>query len=642
MKSKKRGSKKMDKLSIGKNIACLRKAKGWTQVELAEKLNVSDKTVSKWESEAGLPEISQLPALAELFDVSIDYLMTGKPHETITLDDMDSIKRMFYLIKNDDVENYTKYDYPSKTYFDDFNSENSAIANIIKNKSTKIFNACVKSGIKLKFDNYLKTLVSSMYTHIDDLIKMACYSDCLEFFNVIDFLSFAVGDKIQQLKSNNSAKIRSTPYDPKTAYLVSPDTFEYIYNAHTVSNRIIEYVSTYRAFQSTSIHYEYSLAGNTINGIFYFLEQNIIEQLYKTKRFELLTDYIKQIEQDTAKTIEKFNTFTFDRYIFYKIKNDYLLRENTRDSSTTVIGKLVTIDKHIIETAISNLDEYWAEIFINYNHRIIENATKCKLDYECKNAFIPSTQELHSLFNDAKRQKRIKKIQDNPNLTEKQRRNQLFEENALSISDVIIADDYDLFAKFPEEKTNNLTLSDIVNTDCKDIRFYIHAANVDNSLQNLNLALKTILEKHPDRYDILDILLSSGATIDDNIAFTNILKQSVALHLDSNETKVTDIEINNNISKNVLLKNLKEGKQEYVIVNLTIVLECKLKNLLAEQNMDLIDMIDEIYSLNKINDFECKMLHNLRKARNGIIHQSAKFYYTEPIIENWIKIVYSL
>ena len=54
----------MDEHSIGKTIASLRKSKGWTQVELAEKLNVSDKTVSKWESESGLPEISQFPTLA--------------------------------------------------------------------------------------------------------------------------------------------------------------------------------------------------------------------------------------------------------------------------------------------------------------------------------------------------------------------------------------------------------------------------------------------------------------------------------------------------------------------------------------------------------------------------------------------------
>lgn len=64
--------------SIAKTITSLRKAKGWTQVQLAAKLNVSDKAVSKWESDAGYPEITIFPKLAEIFDVTIDYIMTGK------------------------------------------------------------------------------------------------------------------------------------------------------------------------------------------------------------------------------------------------------------------------------------------------------------------------------------------------------------------------------------------------------------------------------------------------------------------------------------------------------------------------------------------------------------------------------------
>ena len=67
--------------SIGKTIAELRKAKGWTQVQLAEKLGVSDKAVSKWESEGGFPEITQLPVLASIFNVTIDYLMVGNEKE---------------------------------------------------------------------------------------------------------------------------------------------------------------------------------------------------------------------------------------------------------------------------------------------------------------------------------------------------------------------------------------------------------------------------------------------------------------------------------------------------------------------------------------------------------------------------------
>ena len=69
------------KHSVGKTIATLRKEKGWTQVELAEKLQVSDKAVSKWEKDDAFPSIEFFPVLAELFGVSIDYLMTGKAPE---------------------------------------------------------------------------------------------------------------------------------------------------------------------------------------------------------------------------------------------------------------------------------------------------------------------------------------------------------------------------------------------------------------------------------------------------------------------------------------------------------------------------------------------------------------------------------
>mgnify|MGYP006380259033 CR=1 FL=1 len=95
--------------SIGKTIAELRKAKGWTQIELAEKLNVSDKAVSKWESEGGFPEITQLPVLAKIFDVSIDYLMTGVKPDNVNLEDMDATKRLTYIIEKDDIDNFKKY-----------------------------------------------------------------------------------------------------------------------------------------------------------------------------------------------------------------------------------------------------------------------------------------------------------------------------------------------------------------------------------------------------------------------------------------------------------------------------------------------------------------------------------------------------
>ncbi len=63
--------------SVGKTISTLRKEKGWTQADLAERIGLTDKAVSKWESEGGLPDTTIFPTLAEIFGVSIDYLMTG-------------------------------------------------------------------------------------------------------------------------------------------------------------------------------------------------------------------------------------------------------------------------------------------------------------------------------------------------------------------------------------------------------------------------------------------------------------------------------------------------------------------------------------------------------------------------------------
>lgn len=88
------------KHSVGTTIASLRKEKGWTQVELAEKLQVSDKAVSKWEKDDSFPSIEFFPVLAELFNVSIDYLMTGKaPEKEIVV-----MSQAELCAKNDDVK----------------------------------------------------------------------------------------------------------------------------------------------------------------------------------------------------------------------------------------------------------------------------------------------------------------------------------------------------------------------------------------------------------------------------------------------------------------------------------------------------------------------------------------------------------
>lgn len=68
----------MARNTIGQFIAALRKANGMTQQEVADRLNVSNKAVSRWERDECAPDLSVIPALAEMFGVTCDELLKGE------------------------------------------------------------------------------------------------------------------------------------------------------------------------------------------------------------------------------------------------------------------------------------------------------------------------------------------------------------------------------------------------------------------------------------------------------------------------------------------------------------------------------------------------------------------------------------
>lgn len=73
------------KLTIAKNIQKLRQEKQMTQLELAEILNYSDKTVSKWERGESLPDIVVLKSIADYFGVTLNYLVEEEHQEEIVI-----------------------------------------------------------------------------------------------------------------------------------------------------------------------------------------------------------------------------------------------------------------------------------------------------------------------------------------------------------------------------------------------------------------------------------------------------------------------------------------------------------------------------------------------------------------------------
>ena len=71
------------KMIVAKNLIELRKRKNFTQGELAEMLNYSDKTISKWENGDSLPDISVLASLAEIYGITLDDLIHENAAEKV-------------------------------------------------------------------------------------------------------------------------------------------------------------------------------------------------------------------------------------------------------------------------------------------------------------------------------------------------------------------------------------------------------------------------------------------------------------------------------------------------------------------------------------------------------------------------------
>ena len=254
--------------SIGKTIAELRKEKGWTQIELAEKLQVSDKAISKWEQEGGIPSVEFFPVLAEIFGVSIDYLMTGKKVDNVNLEDMDATKRLAYLIEKDDVDNFKKYNSKvlsvTKSGYNTLDVDLNMWKEIIEKKAHNIFNYCCDEILISNVDEHL--LILYLYGFIDEFIKMIVDVDRQDILEFIGFNVFTVGYgfpkyRIPEFVRYGANKIRLEKrgyscndnilsiYDYKIrindmadCYAIKEDTIEYIFANRNNSPKCFNYL----------------------------------------------------------------------------------------------------------------------------------------------------------------------------------------------------------------------------------------------------------------------------------------------------------------------------------------------------------------------------------------------------------------
>ncbi len=94
----------MEQVKIGKFIANKRKEQGLTQLQLAEKLGITDRAVSKWETGKSLPDASLMPELCKLLKITINDLLCG---EVVSVENYNekAEKALLEMVKNEEIQN---------------------------------------------------------------------------------------------------------------------------------------------------------------------------------------------------------------------------------------------------------------------------------------------------------------------------------------------------------------------------------------------------------------------------------------------------------------------------------------------------------------------------------------------------------
>lgn len=192
-----------DMKKIGRKIAMIRKEKDLTQMELADMLNISFQAVSNWERGETMPDVSKLPEIAQIFDVSIDDILgnqkstkiieniiQGNTMESeITIEDFKSVAP---LLKQAQIKEVSK----GINNINDINS----IIDYLPFVSREVADKIAQKGIENDqlMVNECMPFVSKKYA---DALVLKAFEKNYEFKDLIDaipFVSREVADKIVQ------------------------------------------------------------------------------------------------------------------------------------------------------------------------------------------------------------------------------------------------------------------------------------------------------------------------------------------------------------------------------------------------------------------------------------------------------------
>ena len=619
----------MSEHSIGKTIATLRKAKGWTQVELAEKLNVSDKAVSKWESEAGFPEISQLPAMATLFGVTIDYLMTGKTLEK----EIVTISKAELCAKTDDVSLAEEV----KDLPNDENNKN-IVDYILEYQSLNVFKKLCE--IDSNFIKCFKML---------DAMTLAIVSNSLSLLVGKEFFI----DRNCRFTFENEDEIKSLlPIEDKEYFRDYQDQCICI-----IPRDFFTLLVTDKRVNETTLN---TLLSNQ-NGrecVWYHAFPYLIDEAYKNGNDKLLLKLLDISRKNNAIAYDTIDPI-YDNYdsSYNYVLNYFFIAPKYGNKGHGLVRILESTIKAALEKGdFDMLQEFNninvdVESFVNTKFRNIhKESTKCyianadeirvaklKLDKSVSRTDLEIQSAIHNGIVDIKELKEIadftavkKALNDYPvhpfelvyRMYQQQKWRELFEFSV----------DYDI----------NRLSDAILHQNKEDIEENIlEIWTKDNQLYN---RLKTLCFNNNELYvSIREVSYGSRTnhnqkSIQEVIDYLNNVRQRIISELSN---KLDKEKIVGELTKDYFYSELSRGNNELVIIKLCVRMEAILKCDYGYQG-DFSEMLDRFCGQfntyddegNDYDPYTPDMLNRLRRQRNSIVHSEKT---VEPMSDDDIK-----
>lgn len=667
-------------MTIGERIKIQREKNKLSEEQLASLIEVECDYIVDLEANNRQPSYEVLPKLANSLKCSIDYLISGKESD-LTIEAMDSSKRIQYFLDHDDADGFIKYNYAQAKYiFSAHNLSNtrigdSGLALLIRNriyneKLINVFNVCLDKFIENKWSQQYGLAsrtkpMDAILENVDDYILMCCYANRIDGLDFIDFK-----------KRNAPAK----PYSDKKTftfvgngvsfYDYSFETLEKIYNDTSISKRTKDYV-----FEVLFLRYNNIADKPTIFTCF----DSIAYIHYKNKDFKTLTKLLEEAINYYKNGFDGVNFYRFDSVMnsaiadlnaewikkineFNKIfngayKNYYDNLGEWTKANGNYYGKSSLRPKSEIIKIIDDEKIKYYEIKANPNTK---PEVIMQLDYT-KDLLL----DLKTLFAEVL----LNKAQDadstrnainllDTTVTKAVLNSPIYiyefilmclDNGSLDNLNKLFRNGYDkkiiepLIESKQYKQIKEFMRGTLPINILPDIYSYIKTGQIDPNLKNRQ-ALQNFKRYIPDvlerkfylRKEILNLQfdnvplsyeIPSDPSIEDfkkikGIILSNI-KEELLTKLESfthhNELIERFINANEKYSSDKLLKYISFGESDIAIINLCSKLEIFIKAYFGFDG-DFKDVLDQYLSKSNLNDDDISLLNKLRIKRNSIVH----------------------